>query len=103
MEPKWLAEAYLTLEPRIAEAYTAQGHPGHVRDALRRAVATITGTPEVAGEVRLLRTGSGFVFADPQLQALPAAQRHLLRMGPENAARVRDAVAAFAAAVDAAR
>jgi hypothetical protein len=99
IEPKWLAEAYLTLEPRIAEAYTAQGHPGHVRDALRRAVATLTATPDVTGEIRLMKSGSGYVFADPALQSLPPAQRHLLRMGPEQAARVREAVRAFGAAV----
>ena len=31
----------------------------------------------------------GYAFANPQLQTLTPAQKHLLRMGPEHAPRVQ--------------
>ncbi|MCL4837280.1 MAG: DUF3014 domain-containing protein, partial [Thermoanaerobaculia bacterium] len=38
-------------------------------------------------------------FADPELEALPPAAKHLLRLGPDNARRVQEKLRALAAAV----
>ena len=35
------------------------------------------------------RRGIGYGYADPKLEAMPAAQKQLLRMGPENARAVQ--------------
>ncbi len=99
VDPDKLAAAYLTLEPRLQEAYARQGHAGSVRDAVQRAAATVVATPDTPEEIQVVPKASGYGYADPRLEALPSAQKQLLRMGPVNVQRVRDAVRQFAAAV----
>jgi hypothetical protein len=95
-----LAAAFTTLRPRLAEAYVAQGHPeGGFDEALARALGTVIATPDVPADAALVPGVGGFEYADPAVQRLPAAQRHLLRMGPDHVRAVRDATAKFAAAL----
>jgi hypothetical protein len=48
-------------------------------------------TPIPEGPVRLVEgKGATWAFADPALERLDPAQKQLLRMGPENAARIID-------------
>ena len=103
VEPGKLAAAYLTIEPRLAEAWARQGHTGDLRQAVERALATIASTPTPPAEMQLVKKVSGFGFADPELEGLPAAQKQLLRMGPGNLAKVRQAATGFAAALAASR
>jgi hypothetical protein len=37
-----------------------------------------------------------WAFADPELEALSAAEKHLLRMGPENARQVQEKLSELA-------
>jgi hypothetical protein len=94
-----LATIYTTIEPRLAEAYQKQGHTGSLRDAVQRAIATVLATPDPPAEVALVAGVGGYAYADPRLEALPSAQKHLLRMGPAHLQRVKDAVRQFAAAL----
>ena len=81
-----LARAFITLQPRLAEAYMRQGHPeGGFDIAVRRAIATVASTPELPADAGLALGRGGYVYADAGLEGLPAAQKHLLRMGPDNA------------------
>ena len=42
-------------------------------------------TPTVDGPIRIVPgKGATYAFADPRLEALTPAQKHLIRMGPEN-------------------
>lgn len=99
VNPARLAEAFTTIEPRLAEAYARQGHTGSVRDAVQRALAVVAATPDTAETIPLMKKVSGYGYANPDLEALPPAQKHLLRMGPANVAKVRTAVNGFAAAL----
>lgn len=99
VDPAKLAEAYRTIEPRLSEAWTRLGHQGSVRDAVVRAAAMVASTPDPPAEVALVRRVSGYGYADPALEALPPAQKHLLRMGPANVTRVKQAASGFAAAL----
>jgi hypothetical protein len=103
VDPARLAEAFTTIEPRLAEAYARQGHTGSVRDAVQRALAVVAATPDTPETIPLVKKVSGYGYANPDLEALPPAQKHLLRMGPANVAKVRQAVNAFAAALAARR
>ena len=98
-----LARAFTTLQPRLAEAYMRQGHPeGGFDAAVRRAIAVVASTPDLPPDAGLVPGVGGYVYADGELERLPAAQKHLLRMGPDNARLVRDAARRFGAALDAA-
>ena len=99
VDPARLAEAFATIEPRLSEAYARQGHKGSVRDAVQRAAAVVVATPDTPEEIPVVKKVAGYGYANPDLEALPPAQRHLLRMGPANVAKLRQAVSAFAAAL----
>ncbi len=45
-------------------------------------------TPRSPGTIALVRPNVMYTFADPALEALPAGQKLLIRMGPENAAAI---------------
>ena len=99
IDPAKAAAAYVTIEPRLAEVWAAHGHPGTLREAVRRAAAVVAATPDPPAEIVLVRKVSGYGYANPELEALSPAQKHLLRMGPDNVATVRRAVSGFAAAL----
>jgi hypothetical protein len=99
VDPARLAEAFVTIEPRLSEAYARQGHTGSVRDAVQRAAAVVVGTPDTPEEIPVVKKVAGYGYANPDLEALPPAQKHLLRMGPANVATLRQAVSAFIAAL----
>lgn len=104
VDPARLAAAFTTLRPRLIEAWVAQGRPaGSFDDAVRRAIETVASTPDVPADAALVPGVGGMAYADPSLEKLPAAQKHLLRMGPDHARRVRDAARAFGAALAAQR
>jgi hypothetical protein len=81
------ARLYATLKPRIEEAHRDLGSPdGSFDRTFTRAVVSLLSTP-VPAESSLPIEPRGIVYgyADPKLESLTAAQKHLLRMGPRNA------------------
>ena len=100
VDPARLAAAFTTLRPRLDESYRAQGHPdGGFDEAVRRAIDVVASTPDVPADAALVPGVGGYAYADPAFEWLPAAQKHLLRMGPEHARRVREAARQFGAAL----
>ena len=80
------ASLYATLKPRIEEAYRDLGERNTSFDGtLERAIVSLLETPVREGPVRLRMHGIGYAFANPADEELTAAQKQLLRMGPENA------------------
>jgi hypothetical protein len=76
--------------PLFAQAYRELGYPnGHFNDRLVEAIEVALSTPEVAPPLRVVQPKVYYEFVDRGLETLPAAQKLLLRMGPENAAIVR--------------
>jgi hypothetical protein len=103
VDPAKLAAAYTTIEPRLSEAWAKQGHTNSLRDAVQRAAAVVASTPDTPQEIPLVKRVSGYGYANPDLEALSPAQKHLLRMGPANVAKVKQAASGFAAALAAGR
>lgn len=104
IDPPALAAAFVTIEPRLTEAYTRQGHPnGGFAEALQRAIAVVAATPDIPADAALVPGVGGYAYADPAFEQLPAAQKHIARMGPEQARRVRESARRFGDALTAAR
>jgi hypothetical protein len=84
------ARVYKILAPLVAAAYAELGSPaGSFEQAAARALEVVRATPVPEGDI-VLRRGAVFLeYADPKLEALPLAQKHLLRMGPRNARMVK--------------
>jgi hypothetical protein len=102
LDPASVAAAYRTIRPRLDEAYRGLGRTTLTVDqAVAAALQVLIDTPQVADPVRLVPgPGATLAFADPELQRLPAAQKQILRMGPENATRVKTALVGIKSAIE---
>lgn len=82
---------YRELRPLIAEAYREISPPdSDFDDRLLQAIDHLLAVEFPAGDIELEeRTVATYGFADEQLESLSDAQRHLLRMGPQNVRRVQ--------------
>ena len=85
-----LAAIYTRFHPLFQQAYVDLGFPGkYFNDRLVEVIDHLLETPEVKSPVQLVIPHVLAEFADPDLQERSAGQKMLLRMGPENAARVK--------------
>jgi len=84
------ARLYLTVKPRILDAYRELGSPdGDFDPVLERAIGELLRVPVVEGNIPLQRKVVSFAFADPTLESLSPVQRQFLRMGPRNVEAVQ--------------
>lgn len=79
------ARLYLTLKPRIIEAYRNLGFPeGDFDSVLERAMHELVTTPAAPNDIALREKVITYQFVDPDVESLSGAQKQLLRMGPDN-------------------
>ena len=79
------ARIYGSLKPLCQLAYRDLGYPKEdFHRTLFRAIIEILGTPVVDDPIALEKTVTTYAMLDPKLEELSPAQKHLLRMGPEN-------------------
>jgi hypothetical protein len=109
VDPAAAALLYRRMLPQLQAAYEAQGYPGQRFDArLRAVVDELLATPErpdpievtlteVKGPVASERPWVRYEFADPALEALPAGQKIMLRIGADNRHRLQDWLRRFRA------
>jgi len=90
LDPVGTASLYLTLKPRISDAYRELGYPeGDFDRVLERAIGVLLQTPAFDEKAALYRKGMTYAYSDPKLQSLSPAQKQLLRLGPRNGQAVR--------------
>ena len=81
---------YFHFYPLLQEAYQNLGYPnGYFNDRLVAVIDDLLAAPEPAEPIALVHPNVMYQFADPNLEALSAGQKLLLRMGPANAAIVK--------------
>lgn len=105
------AALYKQNYPLFQTAYKELGYPrGYFNDRMVAVIDQLLATPEpagplavklteVKGEVASTQPWTRYEFADPQLEALPAGSKALLRMGPENARKLKAKLREFRAAI----
>jgi hypothetical protein len=86
-----LAQTYRTIQPRLDEAYRSLGRSENtVDEAIGIALNMLLATPDVQDPIRVIPgKGATYAYADPKLESLTPVQKHLIRMGPQNAAIIR--------------
>jgi hypothetical protein len=101
LDPASAARLYATLKPRIEEAYRDVSNPSARFDrTLERAIVLLLKTPAVPDPIPVrLQGGTGFAFADPNLEALAPSQKQLLRTGAANVRRIQASLRAIALAM----
>jgi hypothetical protein len=101
IDPAGAAKLYATIKPRVEEAYRDLGAPDQTFDrALERAIVMLLKTPILSDPVRVQHEGAtGFAYAAPEIEGLTAAQKQLLRMGPDNVRTIQASLRAIAIAL----
>ncbi len=90
VDPQRAAALLRTLSPLLVESLKELG----VTDpdpaaAMREGIELVLATPDVEGNIELVQPKVYYLFADPKLEALKPLQKQLLRMGPQNLARIK--------------
>jgi len=85
-----LVNIYVRYYHRFQEAYENLGYPDrYFNDRLVGVIDNMLASPEVTGRIALVQPKVFYRFSNPKLQALSAGQKILIRMGPDNADRVK--------------
>lgn len=89
IDARRLGAIYVHFYPLFQQAYQNLGYPtGYFNDRLVQVIDLLLETPQPSGPIQLVRPNVMYTFADPSLEARPAGQKLLIRMGPENAAAI---------------
>lgn len=80
-----VAQAWAAIRPAVEVAWREIAPPSSkLEEALDRAVGQLLAAPVIDAPLHLVSHGAIYQFADPRLEALPAVQKLLVRMGPAN-------------------
>ncbi len=85
-----LVSVYRHFYPLFQSAYADLGYPSaYFNDRLVEVIDQLLDTPTVSEPIPLARPHVLYQYADPDLEALSAGQKVMIRIGPENAARLK--------------
>ena len=102
VDAKQLAGVYLRFYPLFQRAYEDLGYPkAYFNDRLVASIDHLLAAPEPSTPLRLAQPKVLYEFEDPQLEALSAGQKAMLRLGPDNAQRVKAKLRALRAEITA--
>ena len=100
LDMKQLATLYFHFYPLFQQSYQNLGYPnGYFNDRLVETINNLLETPDVQGDVALVRPNVMYQYADPKLEGLSAGQKVLVRIGPQNEAIVKAKLRELRAAV----
>jgi hypothetical protein len=90
LDAEQLGALYIHYYPLFQQSYQNLGYPnGYFNDRLVEVIDVMLATPDPKGPIKLVRPNVMYTFADPALEARPAGQKLLIRMGPENAQEIK--------------
>jgi len=90
IDAKKLVALYVHFYPLFQQAYLNLGYPkGYFNDRLIEAIDDLLATPEITVPAKLVRPKVFYQFADPELEERSAGQKILMRIGNDNASRIK--------------
>jgi hypothetical protein len=90
VDAKKAVAAYGYFYPLFEQEYRMLGYPtGSFNARLIEAIDDLLMTPDIEEPIELVQPRVLYEFADPDLEALSAGQKIMLRMGVENAAKIK--------------
>lgn len=89
------AQLLRQIEPLIVESLALLGERQSPSSLLLEAARSVQALPELAQPVLLVQPNVMYRYADPALEARSELDKQLLRMGPENVARLKSYAAEF--------
>ena len=93
LDPRLLVSLYLRFYPLLDQTYKEIGHPtARFHDRVIVAIDDMLAAPEPKGPIELVQPKILYRYVDPKLQNLSAGQKIMIRIGPENAAQLKQAL-----------
>jgi hypothetical protein len=90
LDTEVLVAAFHRFRPLMEEAYGYLGYePDGFDNALIRGLDNIIAAPVIEETIPVTKVEAVYKYADASLEKLPAVQKQLLRMGPENTRRIQ--------------
>ena len=90
MDSRKIAAVYFHFYPLFQDAYRDLGYKSaYFNDRMVAAIDDLLAAPEVHDPVRLVQPSVFYKYADARLENLSAGQRLMIRIGSENAARIK--------------
>jgi len=90
VDSKAFVQYYLSLKPSIDDFYAEIARPNTTfDDALDKAISMVLNTPVIYNEIEVNSPSVMYLYNDPKLENLNDAQKLLLRMGPQNLAKIK--------------
>jgi hypothetical protein len=90
IDPQRAATLLRTLSPLLVEALKELGAKDpDPAAAMREGIEQMLATPDLEGEIEVVQPKVYYQFADSNLESLKPLQKQLLRMGPQNLARIK--------------
>ena len=93
MDEASLMHTYKQLTPLFDEAFAELGYSNaKFNDRMLQAIKIMLAAPIIEEPIELSSISVNYRFVDPNLEALPSAQKLMIRMGPENTRKVKAAL-----------
>ncbi|GIU01929.1 DUF3014 domain-containing protein [Shewanella morhuae] len=93
MDEQSLMATYKQMTPMLEEAFSELGYSNaKFNDRMLQAIKLLLAAPIVEDPIELSSISVNYQFVDPDLEALPSAQKLLIRMGPENTRKLKVAL-----------
>ncbi|MDP1932560.1 MAG: DUF3014 domain-containing protein [Gammaproteobacteria bacterium] len=104
VNPDQAIAIYRILRPLFQEAYAEIGYPNrNFDDTVVRAINEVTSARTAEGPFQLIRPKEMYVYANSDIESMSPVEKQLLRMGPQNAEKLKAALAQYGERLNAAR
>lgn len=90
LDTKQTVGLYRLLSPLLQQAYAEIGfRDAEFEQALIKAIDAVLSAPEIEGPFQLVKPSVMYLYADTRLEELANMNKQLIRLGPENSARLK--------------
>jgi len=90
LDTRQVVAVYKRLYPLFQEAYENLGYPdAYFNDRLIEVIDHLLEAPQASDPIFLVQPKALYLFADPDLEALSAGRKILIRCGPENEIQIK--------------
>ena len=90
VDSKHLVAVYVHYYPLLQQAYRELGYPnGYFNDRMVDVIDNLLAAPTVDGPIALTQPKVLYEYADPSLESLSSGQKVMVRLGPQNEAKVK--------------
>jgi len=95
LDPQQGVSVYRALRPLFQEAYAEIGYQGSFDAVLVQAIDRILNAPAETGPYQLIKPSVMYLYAESRIEDLTPVQKQLIRLGPENTAKLKSVLPAY--------